>query len=71
MMCYKDITFCAFWRTCAKGGECPRKLSSAVVADADAKELPIAQFSSLPDCYQDGQETINQGRDKDEGTVQE
>lgn len=52
MICYRDMTFCPFFRDCNKANECHRPLTEEVKLDAQAKGLPIAQFSAKPSCHE-------------------
>lgn len=51
MPCYKDMTFCPFWRDCGKAADCHRPLTDQVVAEAEAFGLPTAQYLSAPACH--------------------
>ena len=52
-MCYKDMTFCRWWRDCAKGCDCRRRLTDEVLIAAAAAGLPVAQFSERPGCHEE------------------
>ena len=47
------MTFCRYWETCKKGGDCHRALTDEVVANAARAKLPISQFADEPDCYEE------------------
>lgn len=56
MMCYKDRTFCPFYKICAKGSRCHSALTEQVHKDAikwwGTDEPPIMQYvSPLEVCY--------------------
>ena len=52
-LCYRDMTFCPFWRTCGaiKERRCDRPLTEAVEHNAKAFGLPVAQFTDKPACW--------------------
>jgi len=56
MICYKDMTFCPHYETCATGAKCCRALTPDVVEAAGkwwgTDGAPIAQFAYPPDCYE-------------------
>lgn len=56
MICYRDRTFCPFWRECANGADCDRALTDEVRAGAMAawggRGLPIAQWLVEPECFE-------------------
>lgn len=53
MSCYKDKTFCPFYKTCKDGAGCDRALTEEVKAAAERwmKDAPICMFADKPDCY--------------------
>ncbi len=56
MICYRDMTFCTFYETCADAEGCSRALTPEVIKAAEAwwdgdGGLPIATFMSKPRCY--------------------
>lgn len=53
MMCYRDMTFCDFWKTCGRGATCPSALTPKVNDDVKEFVLPICFFASKPQCYQE------------------
>lgn len=57
MISYRDMTFCPFWRDCAKAVGCARPLTVDVERAAErwwgSKDAPIAQFCSKPNCHSD------------------
>ena len=61
MICYKDMTFCNFWKDCAKGAVCARALTPQVVKSAGdwwswdggiPEQAPICRFTDKPDCME-------------------
>ena len=57
MICYKDRTFCPFYKDCAKQNECGIALTPKVLEAANKwwgkPDAPIAMFASKPDCWED------------------
>ena len=55
MICYKDKTFCPFWRDCAEyiQGGCHRAMTPGVVRDAKYHGLPMSQFTKKPSCFEE------------------
>ena len=53
MICYKDVTFCNYWRECADASICNRPaLTKQVEKEAEKAGLPIASFGPVkPDCF--------------------
>lgn len=51
MVCYKDITFCSYYRKCLKGFGCFRSLTKAVEKDAIKKGIMVSQFADRPKCF--------------------
>lgn len=58
-MSYKDKTFCAFYKDCADGLSCGRKLSDDIISGAKKAGLHISQFVDKPDCYKTSKELEN------------
>jgi hypothetical protein len=52
MLCYRDMTFCRYWRGCAKGKTCDKALKPTIFRKATATGLPISQFMDTPDCME-------------------
>jgi len=56
-MCYKDMTFCDFYKSCANAFDCQRKLTPEVRKVArkwwGKSNPPIAIFIDKPDCYKE------------------
>lgn len=57
MICYKDKTFCPFYKECLKGQECDRALTEGVKESAKAwwgtEDAPISMFMDKPDCFEE------------------
>lgn len=53
MMCYKDMTFCTFYKDCKHASKCFRPLTPEVERRAMASEMPIARYSAQPSCHSD------------------
>ena len=57
MICYKDKTFCSFYKTCSKGDSCHRALTPKIELDAikwwGSESASIAIFVDKPDCYEE------------------
>lgn len=51
MICYKDMTFCPFYVDCKNKDVCHRPLTEKVENDARTLSLPIAMFTSRPECH--------------------
>jgi len=53
MICYKDVTFCNYWKECADASICDRPaLTKRVEKEAEKAGLPIASFGSVkPKCF--------------------
>ena len=50
MMCYRDMTFCPYYKICSKEN-CGRALTSKVNEAAKRLGLSICQFAEKPDCF--------------------
>lgn len=61
-LCYRDMTFCEFWRDCAEGDACDRALTAQVQADADewwgGDDYPIMVFAERPECFKEKPGTV-------------
>ena len=53
MLCYKDRTFCPYWKRCKNGDSCERALTDEVIENAKRICLAIAQYGDKPDCFSD------------------
>lgn len=53
MLCYKEMTFCTFFKECADGQGCSRALTDEVreAAKRWMKDGPIAQWVKPPECF--------------------
>lgn len=56
MLCFRDRTFCPFYKTCKHGIGCDRALTIEVIEQATlwwGKEgAPISQFMEEPSCWE-------------------
>ena len=58
MICYKDMTFCAFYEYCKNGKACKRALTPEVREAAqrwwgnEKEEAPICIYTDQPHCYE-------------------
>ena len=55
MLCYRDMTFCTYYKECTIGENCHRALTEEVKQKAEAwsKNIGIAQFADKPDCFKE------------------
>ena len=55
MICYRDKTFCNFYRRCKTGKTCHRALTQKVRIKAEEwmKNAPICAFVDKPDCFEE------------------
>ena len=53
MICYRDKTYCSYYKDCAHGDSCHRALTPEVVDAAERMELPICQFAERPKCFEE------------------
>ena len=53
-MTYRDMTFCTFYKDCAKADKCHRPLTPEVIADAEKwmENVPICCFAEKPSCHE-------------------
>ena len=55
MICYKDITFCSFYKECKDGDKCKKALTPKIVEDAKkwwgSSGAPISLYINKPDCF--------------------
>lgn len=55
MICYRDMTFCNYWRDCDKSDKCGRALTDGIMAEAKlwwrGEYPPICAFSEKPECH--------------------
>ena len=56
MICYRDMTFCQHYESCADGLTCERALTPGVLYKASKIGLPICQFAEDPECYEEKDE---------------
>jgi hypothetical protein len=59
MLCYKDRTYCTFYKECEYGEDCIRALTEKVQKDAEKwwesyeskDQVPVSIFADKPDCF--------------------
>ena len=55
MLCYRDMTFCPYYKNCKNGKVCDRALNVDVIENAkkwwENDDVPICQYSKKPDCF--------------------
>lgn len=57
MICYRDMTFCEFYKNCLKGNVCIRALTPKVIEKAKKwwrdkeSEPPICRYVLAPPCF--------------------
>lgn len=55
MICYRDRTFCQFWKECDKGVACESAYTPSVFQEAlswwGSENPPIALFVEPPPCF--------------------
>lgn len=63
MMCYKDMTFCAYHEDCRLGKDCPRALTKEVEDGAEkwwgSKDAPICMYLDIPHCFEAKHTVVN------------
>lgn len=55
MLCYRDMTFCTYWKDCAAAKDCGRPWTEKVQEEADKwwgePGAPICVYTEKPDCH--------------------
>lgn len=51
MICYRDKTWCTWYKDCADRQMCDRVLTPEERAKAESLNLPISQFMAPPKCH--------------------
>lgn len=51
MLCYRDRTFCPYYRECAKGSDCTAALTPEIEEAARRSGLLLASFLERPECF--------------------
>ena len=51
MICYKDMTFCQFYKECKT--PCYRSLTGDVQKGAKRFKLPLSMFTNKPECFKE------------------
>jgi hypothetical protein len=52
MICYRDMTFCKFYKKCESGKGCFRALTRDIKIKAHMAKLLIAQYVNKPECFE-------------------
>jgi len=55
MICYRDMTFCTFYKSCKDGESCERALTPKVKKEAEewmGRDAPICLFGEKPECWE-------------------
>lgn len=53
MLCYKDKTFCIYYKSCKDGKKCERSLTDERIKEAQEERLYISSFIEKPVCYKE------------------
>lgn len=53
MFCYRDKTFCVYYKECINGQICDRALTEIVIDKAEKAGMPVCQFVKKPDCFEE------------------
>lgn len=55
MICYRDTTWCEYYKECSQGEKCSRALTQKVKEDAEKwmKNAPICVFAEKPECFKE------------------
>lgn len=56
MMCYRDMTFCDYYKQCKEGNTCHRAMTYKVKEGAIKAGLNIAAFTEIPECFENEEE---------------
>ena len=59
MICYLDMTFCAYYLSCAH--PCDRALTPEVERAAKEAGLPVCEFQGLPMCWDEDDTEASEG----------
>jgi len=51
MICYRDKTFCPFWKDCESGEKCKIKFTEQIEKDAEEFGLPVMVYTEKPECF--------------------
>lgn len=55
MLCYRDMTYCPFYKDCKSGDVCERALNNSVKKNADKwwgkPGAPICRYAERPECF--------------------
>lgn len=53
MLCYRDRTFCRYYKDCSDGNSCLSALTQEEIEMASRIGLPISQYTNKPDCFKE------------------
>jgi len=53
MLCFRDRTYCSYYKNCKDGMFCKRALTQDVKVVAEKVNIPICQFLEKPDCFKE------------------
>ena len=59
-MCYRDMTFCPFYKDCAKQSDCHRPYTPEVAELAEVHGMPVCLYVNKPGCW----EAQEEGKEK-------
>lgn len=51
MLCYKDKTFCKFFKTCKNENMCKRKATDDIFEKTKKVGFPVCYFLDKPKCF--------------------
>lgn len=54
MLCYKNRTFCPYYKTCYYGQVCSSALTPKIRVEAQQAKQALSQYISEPPCYIEG-----------------
>ena len=57
-MCFRDKTYCSYYKDCIDGMFCQRALTRDVTVTAEKVDLPISQFAEKPDCFREQEDIM-------------
>lgn len=67
MICYRDMTFCNFYKKCSRAKNCHRPLTEEVLKQAKnwwgsfqtTSEPPISVYLEKPDCFKQKDKNVS------------
>ena len=60
MLCYKDKSFCNFWKSCQQGSSCKHAYTDTVKELAKKCMLPVDLYDTPFTCYNNIEESSNE-----------